>query len=143
MPPMGPNFQDVNFVSPTSVDVTGTFDTHATVFGDVIVRILVIPFNDSDPTKTAAALQNPMVGQTVVGPSNPGFPLTTTPPLTTGSFAGTASVAPGHYTVAPGDKVRLIGITVAVKAPDVATPPTPQDPPAFETFTWCVTRTIQ
>ena len=52
---MGPNFEKAEFISDTSLKVTGTFDTHSEVIGDVIIRILVIPEGH------AAAMTNPMV----------------------------------------------------------------------------------
>ena len=41
-----------------------------------------------------------------------------------------------------GDKVRVIGLSVAVKAGEPAIGSGPPDAPAFQTFTWCVDRTV-
>ena len=123
---MGPNFDKARLDSATSLVVSGKFDTHAEVIGDVIIRILVVPEGH------AAALTNPMVGEATFA-----APLTTTGGLTNGSFTGTVTGPGGSYTVAVGDTVRLIGVSVAVKAPEAP------DPPGFETFTWCVSRVVE
>ena len=125
---MGPNFKKAEFISDTSLKVTGTFDTHSEVIGDVIIRILVIPEGH------AAAMTNPMVGQAER------FTLSTSNNLTSGSFKGTVTGPKDSYTVAVGDTVRLIGVSVAVKAAEAKEPPEAPDPAGFETFTWCVSR---
>ena len=45
--------------------------------------------------------------------------------------------------MAVGDTVRLIGVSVAVKAAEAKEPPEAPDPPGFETFTWCVSRVVE
>ena len=57
--------------------------------------------------------------------------------MTTGHWAkitsGTFSKTVRNPGLRAGDHVRAIGLSVAVKKADG------HDPPAFETFTWCVT----
>ena len=146
---MGPNFQDATVVAPNKVRVTGTFDTHAEVRDEVVVRVLVIPDN------TPAALTKPMVGEArLTGPgtvAGSGPAVTTKVPdpthadekLTSGTFEATAIVpSDATYTVTREQRVRIIGVVVSIKTPPDATPPDPQDPPGFETFTWCVGREL-
>jgi hypothetical protein len=139
---VGPRFEKASFLSSTSLEVNGRFETHAEVIDDVIIRIVVIPEGH------IAALTSPMVGEAKVAASaltTINVPTTGRPDdkLTYGSFAGTVTVPPGGtYAVAVGDTVRLIGLSVAVKAPDDPVAPNSQDPPGFETFTWCVSREV-
>ena len=134
--PIAPKFNDVNWLSGASVDVTGEFATHESVIDYVFIRILVIP-DGTDPAVPSPALTKPMVGDAKVST------FTTTGSIQTGTFSGQVN-APSNpgYTVARGERVRVIGIAVAIKAPETAVAPEPQDPPGFETFTWCVGRTI-
>ena len=126
---MGPNFDKARFISATKLKVSGKFDTHAEVIDEVIIRILAIPEGH------AAAMTKPMVGDARVGGED--APLNTIDNLTNGSFEGTVTGPTGSYTVAVGDTVRLIGLSVAIKAPEAP------DPPGFETFTWCVSRVVE
>jgi hypothetical protein len=135
---VGPNFDKARFISATKLKVSGKFDTHAEVIDEVIIRILAIPEGH------AAAMTKPMVGDARVGGED--APLNTIDnltngsfegTLTNGSFEGTVTGPTGSYTVAVGDTVRLIGLSVAIKAPEAP------DPPGFETFTWCVSRVVE
>ena len=136
---MGPNFTNVRHISATQLEVTGVFDTHGAVIDEVVIRILVIPEN-------TVAMVKPMVGEARLSGLTTTPPLPTAPPfppgrtndtLVTGAFSGVVTAPPNTYTVEIGDPVRIIGIAVAIKAPEA--PADPQDPPGFETFTWCVT----
>ena len=136
---MGPNFKDPVLVSPTQLKVEGTFDTHGEVIGNVMVGFLIVPELIDE------ALTEPIVGMVELAHAD----LNTTSPdpakpevkLTTGEFVK-ADVSNAAYNLGVNAKVRVIGLSVAVKAggtPDGATRP---DAPAFETFTWCVDRKV-
>src|SRR5207244_3389481 len=102
---MGPNFDKARFVSPVSLEVSGTFDTHAEVFEDVIVRILVVPEGHS------VALTNPMVGEARFAAPDPISVPTAgraDDKLTSATFTAQVTGPSSAYIVAVGDRVRII-----------------------------------
>ena len=108
------------------LEVGGVFATHGDVIGEVTVRFVLIPDD------IHAALTAPIMGTaTIIDVSRPA-----------GSEISQAlftKEVDDPFFLTPGTKVRGIGIAVAVKAPDPpASPSDHPDPPAFETFTWCV-----
>ena len=139
---MGPNFKDPVLVNPTQLKVEGTFDTHGEVIGNVMIGFLIVPDGRE------RALTEPIVGIVEL----PNAELTTTSPdpadptvkVTTGEFVK-ADVSNAAYDLGVNAEVRVIGLSVAVKAGE---PPAPgsdrtrPDAPAFETFTWCVDRKV-
>jgi hypothetical protein len=137
---MGPNFKDPVLVSPLQLKIEGRFDTHGEVIGNVMIGYLIVPDG------IGAALTAPIVGTVEL----PHADLTTTTPdpanpdvkITSGEFVK-ADVSNAQFNLVVNAKVRVIGLSVAVKAgaPPVRTGQ-PQDAPAFETFTWCVDRIV-
>jgi hypothetical protein len=108
------------------LEVGGVFVTHGDVIGDVTVRFVLIPEN------VPAALTDPIMGTARIR---------NVPLLASGSGIRQAAFATqvnNKFNLSKGKTVRGIGIAVAVKVPDLAESPKNQDPPAFETFTWCV-----
>jgi hypothetical protein len=116
---MGPRFNKIALLGNGDLLVEGPFETHGEVVDDVLVRFLIIP--DGSPNKISGTAT---LAKSAVITSGP-------PPdvVSKGTFSATV---PGSG-LAVGVEVRAIGILVAVKRAD------PPDPPAFETFTWCVT----
>jgi hypothetical protein len=111
------------------LDVHGVFDTDGDVIDEVMVRFVLIP------DETPAALSNPIVGTATIGASGLA-PLGSAPAIQHAEFEETID---NLFDLRPDAKVRGIGIAVAVKRSDPPVPPsTHQDPPGFETFTWCV-----
>ena len=96
--------------------VEGPFITDGEVLGEVLVRFLIIPDGKTKPVFGTA---------TVTGLSTTGRG---TSKITTGTFR---EMVHGSDLEA-GTKVRGVGISLAVKK---ARRP---DPPAIDTFTWCV-----
>ena len=135
---MGPNFKDPVLVDPDTLKVEGQFDTHGEVIGNVMVGFLIIPdqMPDALSAPISGLIEMPASSLTkrAPDPANPDVE------VTTGTFVK-ADVSNTQYRVGVGHKVRVIGLSVAVKrgAPRPVGPP---DAPAFETFTWCVDRTI-
>ena len=137
---MGPNFKNPVLVSPAVLKVEGQFDTHGEVIGNVMIGFLIVPEHIDD------ALTEPIVGITELVKDD----LTTTTPdpaepqvkITSGTFVKD-DVSNAKYNLGVGAKVRVIGLSVAVKKgePPVA-PAIRPDSPAFETFTWCVDRQV-
>lgn len=138
-PSFGPKFDDAVLNPDNSIEVSGQFDTHADVIGDVIVGFLIIPDG------VAGALMDPIVGEAKL---NRGV-LTKTAAsagnsevfITSGRFTTTVNNKFG-LTIEDGKpppSLRIIGLSVAIKAPDGAEP---NDPPGFETYTWCVNRKL-
>ena len=135
----GPNFKDPVLVSPLQLKIEGTFDTHGEVIGNVMIGYLIVPDLIDE------ALTEPIVGIVELLHAD----LTTTTPdpakpdvkITSGDFVK-ADVSNAQYNLGVNAKVRVIGLSVAVKAgaPPVGTGR--QDAPAFETFTWCVDRRV-
>ena len=111
------------------LEVAGPFDTHGEVLDDVVVRFLIIPDGSNTPIFGTAKIPNDEL-------KNVTAPIETTHAedersITSGTFRKTVDVHTEASRV--GDQVRAIGLSVAVKKADG------HDPPAFETFTWCVT----
>ena len=139
MPPMGPNFEDPVLVSPQLLKVKGKFDTHGKVIGDVIIGFLIIPVHIEE------AMTDPIVDMVrlTLQPGNTTTPNAADPDVTlTSATFEKADVSNAKYNLGVGAPVRVIGLSVALKEPPIADNPADQDPPAFETFTWCVNRTV-
>lgn len=116
---MGPKFDKMALLANGDLLVEGPFETHGEVIADVVVRFLIIADGNPDPLFGTATVDRSSVTKS-------GSP----PDVTSrGRFSATVA-APG---LAAGDRVRGIGVSIAVKKADHP------DPPAFETFTWCVT----
>jgi len=136
---MGPNFKDPVRRSATQLEVEGSFDTHGEVIGNVMIGFLIIPADNTE------ALTEPITG--IVTLTND--QLTTRTPdandadvkITSGEFVK-ADVS-NTFDLREGDKVRVIGLAVAVKAGEPAVGGNgPPDAPAFQTYTWCVDRKV-
>lgn len=97
--------------------VEGPFVTDGEVLGDVFVRFLIIADGQTKPVFGMAKVAN-------LKTANPG----TSAAITTGEFSETVPSSG----LEGGTKVRGVGLSVAVKQADHP------DPPALETFTWCV-----
>ena len=137
---MGPNFKDPVLVNPNLLKVEGTFDTHGEVIGNVMIGFLIIPDQIDDaltePIVGILELQHADLATTSPDPAKPDVK------ITTGSFVK-ADVSNGVYHLGVDAKVRVIGLSVAVKAGEPATGGRLRpDAPAFETFTWCVDRKV-
>jgi hypothetical protein len=122
---MGPRFNNPKLLRNGKLQVSGPFETHGRVLDDVVVRFLIIDES-----------RRPVFGTATIGKRQlqfaPNLPLDPDDPdlgITSGTFK--ATVAPNRGLHA-GEKVRAIGVSVAVKN-------ALRDPPAIETFTWCVT----
>jgi hypothetical protein len=108
------------------LEVGGVFVTHGDVIGEVTIRFVLIP------DRIHAALTDPIRGTATIST----VPRDPTSDISQASF--TAEVE-DPFDLEPDKVVRGIGIAVAVKKPDPPVPPSDRpDPPAFETFTWCV-----
>ena len=120
---MGPRFERLQLDANGNLTVEGPFETYGEVIGDVAVRFLIIGKERTtiDSTTTVTAAPPATFG------SGPGVSPASSVLITSGRFS--ATVPASDFAV--GDEVRAIGLAVAVKK---AHP----DPPAFETFTWCV-----
>ena len=109
------------------LEVGGVFITHGDVIGEVKVRFVLIPENEP------AALTDPIIGTATI---------IDVPPADSGSEIRRAAFTEevdNRFNLVKRQTVRGIGIAVAVKKPDPpASPSAHPDPPAFETFTWCV-----
>jgi len=119
--------------------VEGSFDTHGEVIGNVMIGFLIIPEDNTE------ALTEPITG--IVTLTND--QLTTRTPdaddpdvkITSGEFVK-ADVS-NAFNLQVGAKVRVIGLSVAVKAGEPAIGGSgPPDAPAFQTYTWCVDRRV-
>jgi hypothetical protein len=123
---MGPKFRDPILLPNGKLEVEGPFETDGEVLDKVVVRFLIIP----DESKT------PIFGTATIARLRIFRPDPTKPDLaiTRGTFRATV---PNSAGLRVGDRVRAIGLSVAVKRADSP------DPPAFETFTWCVTREVK
>jgi hypothetical protein len=135
---MGPNFEDPVLVSPDTIRVKGAFDTHGSVIGTVMIGFLIIPEHIpealTDPIVGIAELPNDDLETTSCDAADPGAR------ITSGPFS--KDVPNNQYNLGVDAKVRVIGLSVAVKLADLD-PGQSQDPPAFETFTWCVNRKVK
>jgi len=119
--------------------VEGSFDTHGEVIGNVMIGFLIIPEDNTE------ALTEPITG--IVTLTND--QLTTRTPdaddpdvkITSGEFVK-ADVS-NAFNLQVGAKVRVIGLSVAVKTGEPAIGGSgPPDAPAFQTYTWCVDRRV-
>lgn len=122
---MGPRFDNPVLLENGKLEVKGTFDTAGEVMdgADVVVRFLImrhghLPIIDRAWIKHADLEVRTHNGDTI----------------THGAFSNEVD---NTLDLHGGEEVRGIGLAVAVKAPD-----NPSDPPAFETFTWCVTLVV-
>ena len=116
---MGPRFDKIELLAGGGLLVEGPFETHGEVIDDVIVRFLVIGEGHAAPIFGTATLANSALTKSGTDPDV----------VSRGRFSATVAGSG----LAVDAKVRAIGLAVAVKRA------APHDPPAFETFTWCVT----
>jgi hypothetical protein len=100
--------------------VQGPFETFGEVIGDVVVRFLIMGDRDQTPILGTATVAQADLTTSHAGPEAA---------ITKGMFRATVPNAAG---LTAGERVRGIGLAVAIKSSDS------EDPPAFETFTWCV-----
>lgn len=114
---MGPKFTKIALVAGGNVLVEGPFETHGEVVDDVVVRFLIIEDGKPDAIAGTATLPKSAVTKSGTGDDA----------ISRGTFSATVTGSPTK-----GAIVRAIGILIAVKRADHP------DPPAFETFTWCV-----
>ena len=129
---MGPKFKDPTLRG-DELEVSGPFDTHGEVLDDVVVRFLIIKDGSNTPIFGTAKIPNDELKECDC-PDCEDQTLedqTVRAKITSGTFSKTIDVRNRGLRV--GDSVRAIGLSVAVKKADG------HDPPAFETFTWCVT----
>jgi hypothetical protein len=136
---MGPNFNDPILVNADVLEVGGDFDPHGGVIGNVMIGFMIIPA-DMPNTLTApmsgiAELINDELDKTPQDATK--FAVKST----TGKFS---KEIPNEQHLGVGHKVRVIGLSVAVKMGNPSNDPdrTEPDAPAFETFTWCVDRKV-
>jgi len=143
---MGPKFHDLKLLDNGKLEVSGPFDTHGEVLDDVVVRFLIIPAdhdeesrtNQDEESRTNSDEESRIIYGTATIPNNAlercqcsdCERLSRGAQITSGTFRKIVDNRPG---LEVGDHVRAIGLSVAVKKADG------HDPPAFETFTWCVT----
>jgi hypothetical protein len=108
------------------LEVGGVFVTLGKVIGEATIRFVLIPDDNR------AALEEPIMGTATIKDVH-------CDPETGISEARFTQKVHDPFDLKADAKVRGIGIAVSVKAPDPADPPSGHpDPPAFETFTWCV-----
>ncbi len=120
---MGPRFDNpVLDLANGKLEVKGTFDTAGEVMdnADVVVRFLII--RDGHPV--------PIIDRAWIVHADLQLRTHNGDTITHGEFS---KVVDNTLDLQGGEVVRGIGLAVAVKKPD-----NPSDPPAFETFTWCV-----
>lgn len=113
---MGPKFDNLILLPSGELKVKGPFETNGKVLDHVVVRFLIIPDGKETIFGTAT------IAQDALRPDDPGRG------ITSGNFS---AIVPNPG-LRPNEHVRAIGLSVTVK--DAG-----DDPPAFETFTWCVT----
>ena len=118
---MGPKFDNLILLNSGELKVKGPFETNGKVLDHVVVRFLIIPDGKETIFGTATIAQRDLR----TFPPDPHDPDAA---ITSGRFSATVP-NPG---LRPNEHVRAIGLSVTVK--DAG-----DDPPAFETFTWCVT----
>jgi hypothetical protein len=125
---MGPKFNDP-ILDGGDITVSGPFETHGRVVDDVVVRFLVVGDTAAQTIIGTATLPNVNLTRTTrsIGGGLPDLE------LTRGDFSVTV---PNSARFKVDDKVRGIGLSAVLKAGDGT------DPPAFETFTWCVNLTV-
>jgi hypothetical protein len=119
---MGPKFDKIELLANGDLLVEGPFETHGEVIDDVVVRFLIIGEQQTDPIFGTATLAKSALTKSGTAPNV----------ASCGRFS--AIVTDSRLTA--GTKVRGIGLSVAVKRAD------DPDPPAFETFTWCVNKEV-
>jgi hypothetical protein len=127
---MGPRFDSpVLLANGTLLKVEGPFETYGEVIGDVTVRFLIMGDGQTSPILGTATLAN-----AALNVSHPASDVT----ITRGRFSETVPnvTVPNSPPLKVGDKARGIGLAVALKQSGS------HDPPAFETFTWCVTLAV-
>ena len=123
---MGPKFNDLMLLGNGKLEVSGPFDTHGEVLDDVVVRFLIIA-DDKQTIFGTATIPNDKLAPCSA-------PIVNTHPVRTRNHKRDVQRDRRHDPgLRVGDRVRAIGLSVAVKKADG------HDPPAFETFTWCVT----
>jgi hypothetical protein len=129
---MGPKFNDP-ILRGDELEVSGPFDTHGEVLDDVVVRFLIIKDGSNDPIFGTAKIPHNQLKDCPCPDCGDQAPEDRAVPaqITSGTFSKTVDVR--NRGIRVGDRVRAIGLSVAVKKADG------DDPPAFETFTWCVT----
>jgi hypothetical protein len=127
---MGPKFDDPILLPNGKLKVEGPFETYGEVLDDVVVRFLIVPDRSKHPIFGTAKIAKDRLR---IFRPNPPDPKNPNAAITSGRFSATVVPNPG---LRPGDDVRAIGLSVAVKRAD-------PDPPAFESFTWCVTVKVQ
>jgi len=114
---MGPKFDKIALLANGDLLVEGPFETHGQVVDDVVVRIVI------------AADRSPREHYGTAWVHKAGVAMSAAPDsVSHGRFSTLMSGSDLHV----GDKVRAIGLSVALKRAD------PPDPSAFETFTWCM-----
>jgi len=116
---MGPKFTKIALDADGNLLVEGPFEIHGRVVDDVVVRYLIMAPGNPEPI--VAGTTTLLKSAVTTSGADPDV-------VSKGTFSATV---PGSG-LAVGADVRAIGISVAVKRAD------PPDPPAFETFTWCV-----
>ena len=122
---MGPRFDKLQVDASGNLTVEGPFETYGEVIGDVAVRFLIV----CTDRKTIDSTTNVTAVQAATFGSAPAVSPASSVVITSGRFSATFPAT--DFVV--GDEARAIGLAVAVKKSK------PPDPPAFETFTWCVT----
>jgi hypothetical protein len=113
---MGPKFDNLILLDSGELEVKGPFETNGRVLDHVVIRFLIIADDKQTIFGTAT------IDQDALRPDDPGRGIT----------SGTFSAIVPNPGLRPNEHVRAIGLSVTVK--DAG-----DDPPAFETFTWCVT----
>lgn len=122
----GGRFDQLVRLGDGTLEVGGVFVTHGDVIGEATVRFVLIPDDNH------AALEAPIMGTATIKE-------VLRLPNSELSEARFTTKVDDPFDLEPDTKVRGIGIAVAVKASDPPDPPSSRpDPPAFETFTWCV-----
>ena len=133
---MGPNFLNPEILASGQLRVAGTFDTHGEVIDDVVIRFVLIPEGN------LAALTAPLVGTATIAHGDLTKPCGDDVACRIHHGDWHADV-PNQFSLSAGAKLRAIGLAVALKRADPPGPVNAQDPPAFETFTWCVNVEVQ
>jgi hypothetical protein len=123
---MGPRFENPVLLPNGDLKVEGPFETYGEVIDDVVIRFLIMGNGHGLPPilGTATLAQDDLKRDT-----HPNGDV-----ITRGVFSKTV---PNSLGLRRGARVRGIGLAVAVKRSD------DDDPPAFETFTWCVNLVVR
>jgi hypothetical protein len=125
---MGPKFDNLILLDSGELEVKGPFETNGRVLDHVVIRFLIIDKSDK-PVFGTATIPQGKLDFSECPPPGPSDTADRDRGITSGRFKEKVTPNPG---LSLGDKVRAIGLSVAVKDAH-------HDPPAFETFTWCVT----